>query len=162
MSVKKNIIATMLLSLGLALPAGSVAVADDQKIDRLHQCRIEIIHGWENADVQWLGECTENVAEGLGVLKFYRDGVLLQSYFGQVDHGVPTIGIIDTGSGLKLNAPANNPTDNPEVERDGYFIALKVASLAAQRTSERLKEEGNMKSSKFYSHVADELWQELQ
>jgi hypothetical protein len=111
---------------------------------------------WQGYSVRWAGTCANGKAEGLGVLRAYRDGQVQQIYFGRFVQGEPTSGVIDHPEGFIAGRFKNGKVVANE-ERQDVISAFRAGEAAAIAFAQQLKRNGNAASARFYQDKAHQL-----
>ena len=111
---------------------------------------------WEGYSVRWAGTCANGKAEGLGVLRAYRDGQVRQIYFGRFVQGEPTFGVIDDPEGFIAGRFKDGKVVDSE-ERQDVISAFRAGEAAALAFAQQLKRNGNASSARFYQAKAHQL-----
>jgi hypothetical protein len=119
---------------------------------------------FQGRTVKWEGECADGRAHGNGVLRAYPSAgsadksVLI--FFGTLERGEPTLGVIDTPDGYIAGAlKAGKVVANGD--RNLLIRAFQRAAEAATFVSTRFKTAGNEGSAAFYAKKAHSLLQQM-
>jgi hypothetical protein len=130
------------------------------KTDKSTGCRFEVPATWAGYAVQWTGTCATGAADGSGVLRAFRDGKLLESYYGKLKEGVLVIGVVESNEGYV----AGRFSDGKPVKDDDrrtYILAFREAAGAANWASEFYRQRGNTASARYYLAKAKSLNQQM-
>lgn len=123
-------------------------------------CEFSVPDDWSRKTTQWDGNCMAGRAEGLGVLKEYRDKKVKRFFFGRLKGGEIEFGVIDQEEGFVAGSFAKGqliPTDDRQSIINAFTEAEKSASQAANRFSKA----GNKASALFYERKAKELREQM-
>ena len=82
---------TALLLAALSLAGGAAAAP---------ACSFEVPAQWARDGTRWDGECADGRANGLGVLKEYRNGSVAKFFFGRLRGGQLVLGVSDQPEGV--------------------------------------------------------------
>lgn len=116
---------------------------------------------WAPSTLRWDGDCTNGVANGLGVLKEQQGVAVQRSFFGRVENGELAIGVIDTpDQGFSAGHFAQGRVQ-PSDERQVYIDAFEVAAQAAGAAAARFEQAGNKASAQFYRQKEHTFEQQL-
>jgi hypothetical protein len=115
---------------------------------------------WLDSTVIWEGACQSGKAHGQGVLRSYKKGASTLLFFGNLEQGELTLGVIDSSEGYIAGQFSHGKLVE-NVERNIIIRAFSNASAAAKAYSQHLKLEGNEKSAGFYLKKAQELEQQM-
>ncbi len=133
---------------------GNVGAAATLTLDKSSGCRLFLPHTWAGSSPRWTGQCTNGTAEGLGVIVRYLDGKAQESYFGEIEHGLMTRGVIETPDGYRsMRFIAGEP--GPPDGRQQIIENFRIAARAAQAVSDHFKGEGNSASAAYYAAAAE-------
>lgn len=117
--------------------------------------------GWSASALRWDGDCTGGLANGLGVLKEQQGTTVQRSFFGRVDNGELSLGVIDTPEqGFSAGHFAEGRVQSSD-ERQVYIDAFKVAAQAAGAVAARFEQAGNSASGQFYRGKEQAFQQQL-
>ncbi|MFC5548112.1 hypothetical protein [Massilia aerilata] len=119
-------------------------------------CDFKAPDQWGEYSVRWAGTCANGKAEGLGVLRAYRDGQVQQIYFGRFVQGEPSFGVIDHPEGFIAGRFKNGKLVDNE-ERQDVISAFRAGEAAALAFAQQLKRNGNASSARFYQEKAHKL-----
>jgi hypothetical protein len=105
----------------------------------------------------WTGACAGNKASGLGMLR-RRDGNQAgPAFYGEMQNGVPVIGVIDN-EGYRIGRISNGDIGgNAELEPQDRLDAFRAAANAARAVGAHYAKEGNTASSRHYEEIAQQL-----
>jgi hypothetical protein len=121
--------------------------------DKATGCRFEPPEDWNQLVVRWAGSCTDGIANGEGVLRAYRDGKVVQTFYGRMASGHLALGAIETESGFiagRFSKGRRLESDDPQV----FIDAFRAAGRAAEQASASFRRQGNAASAKFYADKA--------
>jgi hypothetical protein len=149
----------MIISAPNAAPSGTAdGTASDRRSDGKPGCRIERLSAWTTGRVTWLGECHEGFAHGRGVLLNVVEGGELERFYGRVQLGHLSMGVLRTSGGyvagtwargVLTEAPADDVT-----QRNALIEAFRAASSAAMAVSKSFARKADAKLSRFYAKQA--------
>ncbi|HVZ37469.1 MAG TPA: hypothetical protein VG963_33845, partial [Polyangiaceae bacterium] len=74
--------------------------SSDSRSEGQPGCRFQRPEVWAGGKVAWLGPCQNGFAEGRGVLVNVVEGAEPERFYGQMDSGFQTIGVLQTESGF--------------------------------------------------------------
>ena len=123
-------------------------------------CRVSPPAEWKGRTLSWEGACREGKAYGEGVLRGYKKGGNTLIFFGAIENGELSLGVIEEPNGY-IAGKFNEGKLISDSDRDTIVAAFRKASAAARTFSEKLKVNGNKQSSEFYLKKADELDQQM-
>jgi hypothetical protein len=148
------------LVLFLVCTQGASGAEEALVLDKTSGCRLLPFRDWAGHDVQWVGPCDEAIATGLGVLKHYENGKLLETFYGELAKGEPVIGVIDKGAGYEAGRVEGGVMQDTS---DGGLTvrAFNIATKAARAVSERFRKAGNKKSAAYYHSIEKQLAEAL-
>lgn len=124
------------------------------------RCVFNAPYGWDQNSTRWDGECREGYADGLGVLKEFRDGTAKRFFFGRMKDGNLDFGVIDQPEGYMAGRFAQGHLE-PSEDRQNFISAFDEAEKAATRAATRFREAGNAASARFYETKAKELREQM-
>lgn len=139
----------------LAQPADPRA-ADLQAQDKATGCRVLLRPDWRGLAPRWSGPCPDGSATGLGVLRLYDPVGMRSTYYGEMDRGTLSLGVIDAGNGYIAGRFVNG-TPVPVEDRNVVITAFQRASEAARAMSEMFRQQKNAGSASFYAGKAERL-----
>ena len=123
-------------------------------------CRFVVPEGLVPGDVRWSGACRAGLAEGIGVLRQYRQATVERIFYGRLDAGRPVIGVVDLGDGFMAGRFDDGRLVR-DADRDTLIEAFDTASEAARQMAERFRRAGNAASVRFYDDKARQLARQL-
>ena len=142
---------TALLLAALSLAGGAAAAPG---------CSFEVPAQWARDGTRWDGECADGRANGLGVLKEYRNGSVAKFFFGRLRGGQLVLGVIDQPEGFVAGSFREGRVV-PSDERQATVSAFNEAEQAAKSVASRFRKAGNAASADFYSNKARELREQM-
>lgn len=105
----------------------------------------------------WVGECSASKATGFGMLR-RRDGDRAgPAFYGEMQAGVPTIGVIDNEGYRVGRFKDGDIGGGAELEFQLRTEAFEAAIKAAREVSSRYARQGNQASARLYEEVAKQL-----
>ncbi|WP_075856895.1 hypothetical protein [Rhizobium hainanense] len=106
----------------------------------------------------WTGACVNGKASGTGMLR-RRDGNRGgPAFFGQMKNGLPQLGVIDLGSGYRINTSRDSDIRaSAETEPQIRIDAFRVAADAARQIGAKYAAEKNTASAQYYNTIAKTL-----
>lgn len=143
-----------IVALGM-LPVHALAQASTQA-----SCVFTVPAGWNQTATRWDGECRDGLADGLGVLKEYRQQTVVRFFFGRLEHGELKLGVIDQAEGF-IAAEFANGQPLPSEDRQRTVDAFAAAEKAANEAAGRFSKAGQQASAKFYATKAKQLREQL-
>ena len=130
--------------------------ADTGAANNANACQFHHFRDWNAYSVQWSGGCEKGKASGIGILRAYAKGMPTLVFYGLLQSGEPTLGVIDYPDGFmagEVFQGAIRPTD----DRNLTIQAFRVAEKAARQAATRFKVAGNKGSALFYARKAEQL-----
>lgn len=124
-------------------------------------CRFQRPRLWTAGKTEWLGGCRQGLAEGSGVIVNRVEGAEPERFYGQLESGAPSIGVLHTAGGFMAGRwhdgalVAALPDDM--AHRNVLIEAFRVAADAATATSKLLADKGDAAASSFYARQARTL-----
>jgi hypothetical protein len=149
-------VATLLAAAGLP-PAQA---ADPAPMAGPASCRFRVPEGWPLRPVRWSGSCHAGLAEGGGTLRLYRDGRVARVFYGLLEQGQPTLGVIEQPGGFVAGHFEAGKVV-ADGERNTLIQAFDTASEAARQLAETYRLAGNAASARFYQDKARQLAQQM-
>lgn len=150
MQVSSRLFLSLLLASAIASPAAMAACSVTTPPE-----------SWAANALRWDGECTDGLANGLGVLKEQQGTTVQRSFFGRVEKGELVLGVIDTPdqgfSAGQFTQGRVQPTDERQVLIDAFEVAAQAAGAAATR----FEQAGNKASAQFYRGKEQTFHQQL-
>lgn len=134
----------------------AVALAGVPPAHAKDKCAAQPLQGWTEAGLQWLGPCSGGVANGLGVLKYYADGALKESFYGEVKKGEAVFGVVDSAGGFVAGKFTHGAVVDTS-DRNVLIHAFDIGSKAARSASDAFRKSGNAGSAEHYRAVAERL-----
>jgi hypothetical protein len=137
------------------------AGASDPRSDGQPDCRFERPEDFSEGRVSWLGGCHKGFAHGSGVILYESEGVESRRFYGRVEDGHPSLGVLESYGGYKAGAwvrgaPAA-PLDDGLAQRNVVIHAFDAAAAAATAVSQSFAKKRDAKSSSFYATQAKKL-----
>ncbi len=139
----------------LALPAclavGSVCASAQTQ----EGCMYQVPSPWQSLPVQWIGECHEIYADGLGVLQVTASPPE-QVFYGQLSRGQAQQGVLEQPSGLQPGRFIKGvwvPARGREERAEAWQIGIE----AARKTSAHFREAGIGRLAEAYEAAAQRL-----
>lgn len=123
-------------------------------------CRFVVPEGLVLGDVRWSGACRSGLADGLGVLREYRQARVERLFYGRMAAGQPAIGVVDLGDGFMAGRFDGGQLVR-DADRDTLIEAFDEASLAARQMAERFRHAGNAASARYYEGKAAQLARQI-
>lgn len=151
-----KILSSVSLALLLAFAPFPAGAEEALVLDKTSGCRLVPFRNWAGADVQWVGPCDKEVANGLGALKRYSGGALEETFYGELKNGAPIVGVVDKGPGYEAGRVEAGILQDSS-DRQENVEAFKIATKAARAVSERFRKAGNAKSATHYRSIAKQL-----
>jgi hypothetical protein len=115
--------------------------------------------------VAWLGDCQKGFAEGGGVVVNVVEGAEPERFYGRLDSGSPSIGVLQTDSGFvagrwKHGAVAG-PLPDDVAQRNVMLDAFRAAANAATAVSMSFAKKADAEASSFYARQARVLSEQM-
>lgn len=110
--------------------------------------------------MRWSGACRSGFADGLGVLRQYRQARVERWFYGRVAAGQPAIGVVDLGDGFMAGRFDGGRLVR-DADRNTLIEAFDEASLAARQMAERFRRAGNAASARYYDNKAAQLARQI-
>lgn len=152
--------ATLFSSHALAMPLPTEPKQSESQIAGRKDCQFVPPAGWHDRVIIWDGACQSGKAHGQGVLRAYQKHTTTLIFFGNLEHGELSLGVIDNGEGY-IAGQFSQGRLLPDAERNVIIHAFRNASAAAKAYSQRLIQAGNKLSAAFYLKKAEELDQQM-
>jgi hypothetical protein len=157
-------VAACLLAVLLALPPASAADATPAPtmagLAGLAGCRFVPPAGWAAAGTRWMGGCAGGLAQGRGLLRDYRGGRVLRSFYGTLAAGVPVRGVIDLGDGYQAGTFQGDKLVTA-TDRAQLIQAFDEAAAAARQVAESYRKARNTGSARYYQDKAKQLAEQI-
>jgi hypothetical protein len=115
---------------------------------------------WRGRSLSWEGPCQAGKAHGQGVLRAYKKGENTLLFFGDMENGELSYGVIENTEGY-IAGQFNQGKVMPDSDRNVIITAFRKGSDAARAYALRLKKAGNVEPEKFYMKKAQELEQQM-
>lgn len=144
----------------MACSVGIVLCAMSQVGLSKTSCEFSVPDDWSRKTTQWDGHCPAGRAEGLGVLKEYRDKKVKRFFFGRLKGGEMEFGVIDQEEGFMAGSFAKGQLI-PSDDRQTIINAFNEAEKAASEAASRFNKTGNKASAEFYERKAKELREQM-
>jgi hypothetical protein len=117
------------------------------------------------ASATWLGGCRAGFASGSGVLVNIVKGQEAERFYGRVQQGRLSIGVLQTSDGYvggswARGAPAQ-PIEDDMAQRNTIIAAFQAAAKASALVGKSLHKKGDSKSSRFYAQQARLLREQI-
>jgi len=110
---------------------------------------------------EWLGGCHKGFAEGIGVIVYALEGAEPQRFYGQLESGSPSIGVLHTSGGFMAGRWNHGSViaDLPDgiAQRNVVIDAFRKAADAATAASRSFAKKGDADASRFYATQARNL-----
>jgi hypothetical protein len=74
--------------------------ASEPRFEGQPGCRFQRPEIWAGGQVTWLGDCQKGFAEGAGVIVNVVEGAPPERFYGHLDSGSPSLGVLQTESGF--------------------------------------------------------------
>lgn len=108
--------------------------------------------------MEWLGGCQKGFAEGSGVIVNVFDGAEPERFYGQLESGSPSIGVLQTSGGYMAGrwSHGNVVADlrDDVAQRNVVIDAFRAAENAATAASQSFAKKGDAEASSFYATQA--------
>lgn len=128
-------------------------------------CRFQRPVVWTGGQVTWLGSCQQGFADGNGVLINAVEGAAPERFYGRLERGSPSIGVLQTDNGFLAGRWARGTvaaelTDDV-AQRNVMLDAFQVAATAATAVSRSFAEKKDGESEGFYAKQARLLREQM-
>jgi hypothetical protein len=128
-------------------------------------CRFQRPEVWAAGQVTWLGDCQNGFADGSGVLINAVEGAEPERFYGQLDSGFQTIGVLQTENGF-IAGRWNHGTVVPALpddvaQRNVLIDAFRAGANAATVVSKAFAKKSDAKASSFYARQARLLREQM-
>ncbi|MEN4921997.1 hypothetical protein ABE485_25245 [Achromobacter spanius] len=151
------------------MPVSSMAADASSNLkwstDPSTQCRFVAPDSLGNGHKYWTGYCSTvtHVATGIGMIVARKDNQAGPAFFGEVRAGVPVIGVVDDGDGLRAGLfDGKEIGAAKEAEQVDIDDSFTVAVRAATMVSEHYAQQNNTGSAKHYQGVAQQFASQLE
>jgi hypothetical protein len=138
--------------------AVAAGAASDRRSDGQPGCRIERPAVWTTGSVSWLGNCRDGFADGSGVILNEVEGGEPERFYGRVERGHPSIGVLQTAGGYMAGTWAQGTRAmalaDDVAQRNVLISAFQAAASAATLVSQSFAKKSDAKSSRFYAQQA--------
>ena len=138
----------------LAGPAGE---RDEARFEGPPDCRFQRPAVWAGGQVTWLGRCQTGFAKGDGVLVNVIEGAEPERFYGRLEHGSPSVGVLQADGGFLAGRWRNGvvaaPLADDVAQRNVVIGAFRVASSASSAVSDSFREK-DATSNAFYAEQA--------
>jgi hypothetical protein len=132
--------------------------ASDRRSDGQPDCHIERPAVWTAGRVSWLGSCSEGFADGIGVILNEVEGGEPERFYGRVDHGHLSVGVLQTASGYIAGTwvQGTRAVALPDdvAQRNVLISAFQAGATAATSVSQSFAKKSDAQSSRFYAKQA--------
>ena len=134
------------------------AATQNQSADGQPSCRFQRPEVWVAGRAEWLGACTDGVAEGSGVIVQVVEGAEPERFYGQLESGSPSLGVVQTSGGFIAgrwhHGALAAPLPDDMAQRNVLIDAFRVAADAATAASNSFAKQGDTEASSFYATQA--------
>ncbi|MER2519357.1 MAG: hypothetical protein ABTQ34_01570 [Bdellovibrionales bacterium] len=142
----------------LALSAAAPAIA--QNDDKNSGCAFQMPKGWEHQTAKWVGGCKNSQANGLGVLRRFEDNNAVETFYGTMENGALSLGVIDSGTGYIAGRFKEGALEHTE-DRNVILDAFETASRAAKQLGDLYGRDGQKKQAIYYREQAKVLSEQM-
>jgi len=148
-----------------ATPVSTPSASNEPRSDGHAGCRFQRPEIWSGGKVDWLGDCQNGFAQGSGVIVNVVEGAEAERFYGHLDNGSPSVGVLQTDSGFmagrwKHGAVAESLPDDV-AQRNVTLDAFRVAASAATAVSKSFAKKADTESSSFYATQARVLREQM-
>lgn len=147
------------LALAVFMTAPGSAIAQNGDSNQVG-CIVHTPKGWERQPVKWVGGCKNTYANGLGVLNRYENDKIAESFYGKMESGSLSLGVIDSDTGYIAGKFKDGMLEHAS-DRNTIIKAFETASRAASELSNRYNQEGDKTSAQFYRRQSEKLAQQM-
>ncbi len=135
----------------------AAAPQDGWSQDPGSKCSFQAPRSLTAGPTNWIGECSDGKASGLGVLVRRDGGKAVATFYGELRSGVPVIGAINVDGGYVVGKFVNGDLVQDELEPQVRIDSFTVAAKAARAASARFQAQKNAASARFYADAAKQL-----
>jgi hypothetical protein len=148
-----------------ATPESARSESNEPRSDGQAGCRFQRPEIWSDGRVDWLGDCQNGFAEGSGVIVNVVEGAQAERFYGHLDSGSPSVGVLQTDSGLMAgrwkHGAIVEPLPDDVAQRNVTLDAFRAAARAATAVSESFATKADAESSSFYARQARVLREQM-
>jgi hypothetical protein len=128
-------------------------------------CRFQRPAVWTGGQVTWVGSCQKGFADGNGVIVNVVEGTEPERFYGRLERGSPSVGVLQTDSGFLAGRWARGTvaaalTDDV-AQRNVVIDAFQVAATAASAVSKSFAQKKDAESNSFYAKQARLLEEQM-
>jgi hypothetical protein len=139
--------------------------SNEPRSDGQAGCRFQRPEIWAGGNVAWLGDCQNGFAEGSGVIVNVVEGAEAERFYGHLDSGSPSVGVLQTDSGFMAgrwkHGAIAEPLRDDVAQRNVTLDAFRVAASAATAVSKSFAKKADAESSSFYARQARVLREQM-
>jgi len=141
--------------------------AGDRRTEGRPGCRFERPEVWPagSGPVSWIGRCRNGFADGSGVILEIVEGAELERFYGRIQGGYLSVGVLQTPSGFMAGTWANgalaDPLANDVAQRNTLIAAFRAAADAATSVSKSFAKKGDPGASRYYAKQAKLLREQM-
>ena len=139
-------------------PLAPASAATTPALEGRADCRFQRPQPWSGGRTEWLGGCRSGFADGSGVLVNMVEGAEPDRFYGRLDSGSPSIGVLQTEGGYVAGRwhdgalAAALPDDM--AQRNVLIDAFREGAKAATATSQSFADKSDNDASAFYATQA--------
>ena len=139
----------------------------DQRTEGRPDCRFERPEVWPAGSglVSWIGRCRNGFADGSGVILEVVEGAEPERFYGRVQGGYLSVGVLQTPSGFMAGTWANgalaDTLADDVAQRNTVIAAFEAAANAATSVSKSFAKKGDAKASQYYAEQAKLLREQM-
>lgn len=148
-----------------AKPLSAQSGSNESRSDGQTGCRFQRPEIWAGGKVVWLGDCQNGFAEGSGVIVNVVEGAEAERFYGHLDSGSPSVGVLQTDSGFMAgrwkHGAIAEPLLDDVAQRNVMLEAFRAAASAATAVSKLFAKKADVESSSFYARQARVLSEQM-
>lgn len=128
-------------------------------------CRFQRPKVWVGGQVAWLGDCQRGFAVGSGIMVNVVEGTEPERFYGLLDRGSPSIGVLQTNSGFVAGRWQHGallaPLPDDVAQRNVVLDAFRAGASAATAVSTSFAKKADAEASAFYARQARALTEQM-
>ena len=132
--------------------------ARDPRIEGEPGCRFRRLEVWAAGKVAWFGDCQKGFADGSGVIVNVVEGAQSERFYGRLDEGSPSIGVLQTENGFVAGRWEDGsivaPLPDDVSQRNVMIEAFRKGSSGAAAASKFFTKNSDAEASRFYAAQA--------
>jgi len=140
------------------------AAASDARTEGQPDCRFQRLAPWVGGHLTWQGSCRKGFADGSGVIICTLEGAEPDRFYGRLEAGSPSLGVLQSEGGYMAGRWANGalaePLPDDLAQRNVLIDAFNAGAAAATAVSKSLAQQ-DAKSSALYAKQARSLREQM-